>query len=103
MRPAQRSGAGGAEAVEHDLVVLDAEALGGELVHGRHAALEVEGAAAVAAVEVVMVLLACELEARGLAGEVDRDQEALVRKALQGPIDRGDAKAGRFAPRSLQN
>lgn len=87
-------GARGAEAVEEEFVTGELEALGdGVNVTGEDTAGEIVDAAAVTAMEVVVMAFAGDFVAGGLAGNFDRGEPAIGNKGVDVAIDRGNADA----------
>jgi hypothetical protein len=77
-------------------VAFDAEAGGGKRLNAGGAPCQFKDFAAGPAVEVVVVGLACEFVTRGVAGEVDGGEEAILEHGGEGAVDGSGAEAGGF-------
>lgn len=91
-RPLAQRHAGAAQAVEDDLVALGQEPRGGEVREVAGAVFDLEHPVAVAAVEVVVVVLAGQLVAGGGARQLDRVKAPFIEEATNRAVDRGDAE-----------
>ena len=81
--------------MQRQIVALDQKTRGGQVFHASGAAVDRKHASAVAAVEVMvmvvglaMIGLAQRLVARGLARQIDAQNFTALQQALQLPIDR---------------
>lgn len=96
-------GAFRAAAEDRDLVPLGLEAGGEVAFQGQVATGKLKDPAAEAAEEVVVMLPARGLVARGFAGKGHRGEKALLHQALQGAVHGGQAQGGHLLPGEFQD
>ena len=102
MGKADSGRAGVAEAVEHDLMILQLEAFGSGGSELRDASLHLEHAIAAPTVEVMMMTLARQLVSWRLAGKLHRGDGPLVVERLQVPVHRRDTEPRDVLPRGFE-